>query len=400
MSTSTNNASTAAKKWEDAQEKAFTNWVNSLLSKIGERVENVALDFSGGVKLIHFLELLSGKKCNRKYNQDPKDKINKIQNLTIGLSFLEDDLGVKARGVGAEDFYDGNKKLIFGFLWTLYRRFRISVINEGASSADKDPSEREAEDNLLKWCSNMTGGNITHFKTGFRDGIAFLNMAKQFTDDASALDLPAGLDSIARLNAVFDFAEKNLNIPKILDAEEVFNGTVDERTVMLYTSLFYNAYELRKKTQKSDTEILKDQLMELAELEKEKISKIFRLEEELNMYREEFRLEKLERLVLEKKVQDMENKAMMDSLLRLRDGLQDHQMKLCKLQQLQMGPLWAPPDIRPDLSKSQLEQIEIFGQLLDDECRRINNIVHVSEVKAINFTKKSSSLSIIKNNEE
>ncbi|EFA75739.1 hypothetical protein PPL_10792 [Heterostelium album PN500] len=79
----TSSAVVNSKKWEDAQEKAFTNWVNSLLKKVGKRVDNMSTDFNDGVTFIQFLELLSNKKCKHKYNPEPKDKINKIQNLHI-----------------------------------------------------------------------------------------------------------------------------------------------------------------------------------------------------------------------------------------------------------------------------------------------------------------------------
>jgi len=418
---STSATALAAKKWEDAQEKAFTNWVNTLLSKKGEKVENIATDFADGVKLIHFLELISGKQCKRKYNPDPKDKINKIQNLHIALSFLYDDLQLKSRSAGAEDFYDNNRKMIFGLFWTLYRKFRISSIkgtndgndgnngsgannnNNNNNNREKDPSEKESEDNLLKWCSNMTGMNMTQFKSGFRDGMAFLEMAKSFSDpqDAGLLDSfgGAGVDSIARLNAVFDFAEKNLNIPKILDAEDLVSGIVDERTVMLYTSMFYNAYEGRKKQSKSETEELIEKVMECSEVQKETIQKIFRLEETLNMYNEELRLQRLERMAMEKMVRQQENDSFLSNLLILRDNLEDHQLKLCKLQQRvqeaatgKLAPLWGPSREVIDLTLSEYDQIEMLGELLQDETNRINRIVQVTEVKPIAFIKKSKNI--------
>ncbi|GAM18684.1 hypothetical protein SAMD00019534_018590 [Acytostelium subglobosum LB1] len=391
-------SSNNARKWEEAQEKAFTNWVNSLLAKVGKRVDDVGTDLSDGVAFIQFLELLSQKKCKHKYNPEPKDKINKIQNLHIGMRFLEVDLGLKPRGVGPEDFYDGNKKMIFGFLWTLYRRFRISMIRDDGSSAlpDRDPTEREAEENLLKWCSNMTGFNITQFKTGFRDGAAFLSMAEKLADSNDALAGLAGLDSIAKLAAVFDFAEKNLNIPKLLDAEDVAAGTADERTLMLYTSLFYNAYEGRKKANKSEMDELKDKVVEVAGIEREAISKIFQLEDQLNMYNEELKTERYERMALERVVMDLENKAMLTHLMELREQLESHQHLLCRLQQDvqqkatgKLAPLWGPPQISADLSKSMFDQVDQLGSQLDEELQRISRIVQASEVKPITIGKKS-----------
>lgn len=110
-----------------------------------DKISDLVKDLETGVKLIHFLERLSGKNLGSKYETDPKSRIHYIQNHHIALKFVE-SLDVRALGVGAEgmllgsiqriltliaDFVDGNKKMILGFLWTLYRKFRIAVISEG-----------------------------------------------------------------------------------------------------------------------------------------------------------------------------------------------------------------------------------------------------------------------------
>ncbi|KAM9962872.1 hypothetical protein ACTFIW_006092 [Dictyostelium discoideum] len=430
----------AQSRWESAQEKAFLSWVNSLLSKKNLKIENISTDFSDGTKLIYFLELVSNKKCRRKFNPEPKDKINRIQNITIALWFIEEELDIKIRSIssiGAEDFYDGNKKMIFGFLWSLYRKFRILGIraNGGGGGGESSHSNNhqvsteqiEAENNLLAWCSNLTGMNVTQFKNGFKDGLAFLSMARQFSQFPSStsdlalegampnlrggvlgseeqlsfgqLDGLEGLDSIARLNAVFDFAEKNLNIPKLLDAEDLVNGNADDRTVMLYTSMFYNAYEMAakkvgSKKEKSENQLLLEQVKELAEQERVNISKEFHLESMLNMYTQELSSQRFERLVMERMIKEQENQSLLNNLLLLRDQLEDHQIKLCKLQQNvqeeatgKRAPLWGCPLISADLSKDQFEQIQLLGDLLEEESNRINRIVQVSEVKPISFLK-------------
>jgi hypothetical protein len=84
--------------------KAFTSWVNSVLEKVEEKVSDITTDFSDGIKLIHFLELLSGKKIGKKLEENPKNRIQKIQNLHIALEFVK-ALDVRALGVGAEGMH-------------------------------------------------------------------------------------------------------------------------------------------------------------------------------------------------------------------------------------------------------------------------------------------------------
>ncbi|GAM23904.1 hypothetical protein SAMD00019534_070800, partial [Acytostelium subglobosum LB1] len=134
-----------------------------------------------------------------------------------------------------------NKKMILGFLWTLYRKYRIAVISEG---------DKSSEEGLLLWCKNTTNGyngvNVTSFTKTFRDGLAYLALAHKY--DRSKFNYAdfEKLDPLARLNAAFEFAEKGLGVPKLLEAEAVLRGTTDERSLVLYTSLFFHAYRAKE----------------------------------------------------------------------------------------------------------------------------------------------------------
>lgn len=223
--------------WEIVQEKAFTAWVNGVLAKINEHIEDITVDFSDGIRLTEFLELLSGKKIAKK-PEEPKSRIHKINNVFLALQFLESLNEVRVEGVAAEDFVDSNKKLILGFLWTLYRKYRIHVIKEG---------DKSAEEGLLQWCKNTTSGysgvDIKNFKTGFRDGHAFLALVHKYNPSQFDYDDLNKETPEQRLEKAFEFAEKNINIPKLLDVNEVMKGTTDERSLILYASLFFHAFK-------------------------------------------------------------------------------------------------------------------------------------------------------------
>ncbi len=102
--------------------------------------------------LLKFLELLSGKRVNQKYDEKPSARIQKIQNLHIALKFLEKEMDVKLQGIGAEgkftgdtvifmiyvDFADQNLKLILGFFWSLFKRYRIATIKHQGLFGDCD----------------------------------------------------------------------------------------------------------------------------------------------------------------------------------------------------------------------------------------------------------------------
>jgi len=225
-----------SKDWEIVQEKAFTSWVNGVLKPSDEHVKDITTDFSDGIKLILFLELLSNKKIGKKIEHDAKSRIHKIQNLHLALKFVE-ELDVQVQGVSSEDFVDSNKKLILGFLWTLYRKYRIATIKEG---------DKSSEEGLLLWCKNQTAEysnvEIKSFKTGFRDGNAFLALTHKFNPDLFSYDDESSQTPEAKLEKAFELAEKTMNVPKLLDVSEVMKGTTDERSLILYTSLYFHAY--------------------------------------------------------------------------------------------------------------------------------------------------------------
>ncbi|GAM21064.1 hypothetical protein SAMD00019534_042390, partial [Acytostelium subglobosum LB1] len=230
------------KEWEKVQEMAFTSWVNSVLDKRGvPKIADVSTDLSDGVKLIYFLETVSGKKFHKKFDKEPKTRILRIQNLHLAMIFVDSDLGVKVQGVAAEEFVDSNKKMILGFLWTLYRKYRIAVISEG---------DKSSEEGLLAWVKKTTDGydgvNITNFKNSFKDGNAYLALAHKFDPSVFSYGEYHGKELIDRLNSAFEFAEKGLGIPKLLDAESLSKGNVDERSIVLYTSLFFHAYRAKE----------------------------------------------------------------------------------------------------------------------------------------------------------
>jgi cortexillin 1/2 len=230
--------------WEEVQKTAFTYWVNSYLDKRGKKISSpqaLEEDFSDGVTVIDFIELLLDSRIKTKYSKQPKNKINKIENCSIALNFLKDN-GVQQKmlTISPEDFVDKNLKFILGFLWMLFRKFRINKNIAGAE-------DRSTEENLLKWVREITTGyagvKITDFGHSFNDGLAFLAMVNKF--DPKLFNYNEYMEensSVENIEAAFELAEKSLGVPKLLDVNELANGTIDERSIVLYVSLFFHAF--------------------------------------------------------------------------------------------------------------------------------------------------------------
>jgi len=276
------------KSWEVVQRKAFTAWMNETLAQRGINVKDLS-ELADGVTLCMFFEILAGKKIQTKIEMKPTNRIQKIQNLHIALKFLETEMGSRNPGCGAEDIADIESrgiKLVLGLLWTLYRKYRIAVITH---------QDKSSEEGLLLWCKNVTDGyngvHIENFKTSFKDGLAFLALVHRFNPDNTGVvfenyskDTPE-----QNLAAAFEFAEKELHVPKLLDVQEVMDGRVDERSLVLYTSLFFHAYTAAKVA--SDLEKARLGTEEVLHAEKRKTEDLLRLKVELEQQIEELTLQ-------------------------------------------------------------------------------------------------------------
>jgi Calponin homology (CH) domain len=75
--------------------------------------------------------------------------------------------------------------------------------------------------------------------------MAFLALVHRFNPEKTAVNLNDHHNNTPEhnLSVAFELAEKELGIPKLLDVKEVFDGRVDERSLVLYTSLFFHAFK-------------------------------------------------------------------------------------------------------------------------------------------------------------
>ena len=58
----------------------------------------------------------------------------------------------------------------------------------------------------------------------------------------------------ANLELAFSVAEKNMNIPKLLDSSDLLEGDPDERSVQLYVSMFFHAFASKEEKERIERE--------------------------------------------------------------------------------------------------------------------------------------------------
>lgn len=222
--------------WEKQQKKTFTAWCNSHLRKAGTGIDNIEDDFRNGLKLMLLLEVISGETLPRP--DRGKMRFHKIANVNKALDFIASK-GVKLVSIGAEEIVDGNLKMTLGMIWTIILRFAIQDISV---------EEMTAKEGLLLWCQRKTAPyknvNVQNFHLSFKDGLAFCALIHRHRPDLIDYSKLSKDNPYENLNTAFDVAEKYLDIPRMLDPDDLINTPKpDERAIMTYVSCYYHAFQ-------------------------------------------------------------------------------------------------------------------------------------------------------------
>ncbi|XP_061300098.1 alpha-actinin-4-like [Pezoporus flaviventris] len=236
--------------WEKQQRKTFTAWCNSHLRKAGTHIENIDEDFRDGLKLMLLLEVISGERLPKP--ERGKMRVHRINNVNKALDFIASK-AVKLVSIGAEEIVDGNAKMTLGMIWTIILRFAIQDISV---------EETSAKEGLLLWCQRKTAPyknvNVQNFHISWKDGLAFNALIHRHRPELIEYDKLRKDDPVTNLNNAFEVAEKYLDIPKMLDAEDIV-GTLrpDEKAIMTYVSCFYHAFSGAQKAETAANRICK-----------------------------------------------------------------------------------------------------------------------------------------------
>ncbi|XP_075564312.1 alpha-actinin-2 isoform X10 [Pelecanus crispus] len=236
--------------WEKQQRKTFTAWCNSHLRKAGTQIENIEEDFRNGLKLMLLLEVISGERLPKP--DRGKMRFHKIANVNKALDYIASK-GVKLVSIGAEEIVDGNVKMTLGMIWTIILRFAIQDISV---------EETSAKEGLLLWCQRKTAPyrnvNIQNFHLSWKDGLGLCALIHRHRPDLIDYSKLNKDDPIGNINLAMEIAEKHLDIPKMLDAEDVVNTTrPDERAIMTYVSCYYHAFAGAQKAETAANRICK-----------------------------------------------------------------------------------------------------------------------------------------------
>ena len=180
----------------------------------------IAFQFVNNVCLFPILTLAD--KELGKYINNPKMKIQKLENCQKAFKFLEGE-GIPLVNIVPEDIMGKKLPLILGFVWTLILRYHIQKGGVGS-----------AKNELLGWVqSKIPHKNVTNFTSSWKDGTAICELVQAlFPGQIDCQSLHD--DRLANATLGADLAEMYMNIPKVLAPEDMAGDLQEELSIMTY----------------------------------------------------------------------------------------------------------------------------------------------------------------------
>ncbi|XP_065668233.1 dystonin isoform X8 [Hydra vulgaris] len=214
------------------QKKVFTKWCNTHLVKINVEIKDLYEDFRDGRNLILLVELLTNESLRM---QKGTMRFYCLQNVTTALGYLN-YIGIKLVNIRSEDIVDGNTKLTLGLVWILILNFQLSDIKTMTLETES-PKQK-----LLFWsqtnCEGYEDVDIKNFSSSWSDGLAFGALLHRHRPDLIDYAEIKNASPPQRMEIIFQIAEKELGIPKLLDVEDVIKCP-DDKTIITYVSAIH-----------------------------------------------------------------------------------------------------------------------------------------------------------------
>jgi hypothetical protein len=144
---------------------------------------------------------------------------------------------------------------------------------------------------LLTWVREITAGyegvNIERWGSSFRDGLAFLAMIDQYSKRFlngplyDYNDRAENYSSSQNVNDCLEIAERNINIPKLIEADPLITGDLEDRGLVLYVSMFFHAF-VHAEEKRNKHEVHEQEIVTLRNTAEEELTNVKeRLEEAL-----------------------------------------------------------------------------------------------------------------------
>uniref|UniRef100_A0A8C0HMF1 Spectrin repeat containing nuclear envelope protein 2 n=1 Tax=Buteo japonicus TaxID=224669 RepID=A0A8C0HMF1_9AVES len=257
-------------------------------------------DIRQGHLLLDLLEVLSGQHLPREKGFNTFQCRSNIENA---LTFLK-SRSLKLINIHVADIIEGKPSIVLGLIWTIIFHFHIEELAQTlactynqpsldcSSAVDSSPKasrsvkksakikERwkiSATKALLLWakeqCSLHGSINVTDFKSSWRSGLPFLAIIQTLRPGLVDLEKAKARSNKENLREAFRIAELELNIPRLLEPEDVDIMNPDEKSIMTYVAQFLQYSRNSHESEEDMEEKVRDAMSWLAAQE-EKLAKL------------------------------------------------------------------------------------------------------------------------------
>ncbi|XP_025025751.1 nesprin-2, partial [Python bivittatus] len=257
---------------EDTQKRTFTSWVNSQLEKHSSPslILDLYSDIGKGHVLLDLLEVLSGQQLPREKGSNTFQCRSNIENA---LTFLK-NRSLKLINIHVADIIEGKPSIVLGLIWIIILHFHIEELAkaltcgysqpslDSSSTVDSSPApsptarinvkarERwkiSAKKAVLLWakeqCDKHGSISVADFKSSWRNGLAFLAIIHGLRPGLVDVEKAKGRSNKENLREAFQIAEKELNVPQLLEPEDVDVPSPDEKSIMTYVAQFLQYFK-------------------------------------------------------------------------------------------------------------------------------------------------------------
>ncbi|XP_020774372.1 dystrophin-like [Boleophthalmus pectinirostris] len=254
---------------KEMQRQTFTRWMNVYLNRRDPPavVHNLFSDIQDGRILMTLLEELTGCKLLYRFRSS-SHRIFRLNNISKALAFL-DDRHVKLLGIDASAVADGVPSVVLNLIWNIILHFQVKEMTGGlrrrlssslsSLSVGSDLSELTDEPvpnsksskspkysgktikSLLQWAQRCTikfGVEVHDFGRSWRSGLAFLALIKSINPDLVDLRQSFTKDPEKNLDQAFRTAHQSLDIPPLLEPQDLICSYPDEKSIITYVSMF------------------------------------------------------------------------------------------------------------------------------------------------------------------
>ncbi|XP_041831096.1 dystrophin, isoforms A/C/F/G/H isoform X2 [Melanotaenia boesemani] len=265
------------------QKRTFTRWMNMFLQRHNPPLEvhDLFTDIQDGRILMALLEELSGCKLLYRFRSSSQ-RIFRLNNISKALAFL-DNRHVKLLGIDASGIADGIPSVILNLVWNIIMHFQVNEVMGSlqrhlsssllplslssyptTSDLSPQPSDnsylsnilprksrktanepkyngKEIKKTLLQWvqsCTSKYGVDVLDFEKSWRSGLAFLAMIKSINPDLVDLKENLSKEPKDNIQQAFMIAHHNLDVPPLLEPEDVACTSPDEQSIITYVSMF------------------------------------------------------------------------------------------------------------------------------------------------------------------